>query len=138
MLTTLDKLKKEVQDMTVDGDCSNCGQCCGNILPVGKREIELIRRYVKKHNIKEQIHRLPTRREMYDFTCPFRDDLRKKCLIYPVRPAICRDFQCDKPQKNIMADKSMYHEKCDAIDMRATFYGKPAVMEQFLMSIMGG
>ena len=46
-------MKAGVNDFTVDGKCSNCGQCCSNYLPVGKREIENIKRYIKKHNVKE-------------------------------------------------------------------------------------
>lgn len=25
-----------------------------------------------------------------DFTCPFRDEENRRCVIYPVRPMICR------------------------------------------------
>ena len=34
--------------------------------------------------------------EVYDGTCPFRDDEQEKCLIYPVRSFICRAFICSK------------------------------------------
>lgn len=135
VLNKFNDLPRDFQDFTVDGKCSNCGQCCSNILPVGKHEAERIRWYIKKHQIKEQIRRYPTRERVCDLTCPFRSDSEKKCLIYPVRPAICQDFQCDKPKKGIAADKTMYHEKYPAIDMRATFYGaEPAL--SVMMALM--
>lgn len=112
-----------VYDFTVDGKCSGCGSCCGNYLPISEKEVKQIKRYIAKNGIKEQVRRFPVARQMIDATCPFRSDSEKKCLIYEVRPAICRDFQCDKPGKQIEADKSMYHGKFSIVDMRREFYG---------------
>ena len=64
----------------------------------------------------------------------------KRDVLYQVRPAICRDFQCDKPRNKILADKRMYHEENRPVDMRAEFYGKPSVFEalhQGLMDALG-
>ena len=116
-------MKAGVYDFTVDGKCSGCGQCCSNYLPVGEHEIENIRRYVKKHGVKEIKRFTPAVGPMVDLQCPFRSDVERKCLIYPVRPAICRDFQCDKPKKNIQADKTLYHGKFGVVNMRAVFFG---------------
>ena len=113
-----------VYDFTVDGKCSNCGECCSNFLPVSAKEIKEIRRYVKKKKIQEQRRVWPVRTRVMDMVCPFRSDAEKKCLIYEKRPAICRDFQCDKPRKKIQADKDMYHGKYAVVDMRREFFGK--------------
>ena len=73
---------KEVN--VINGECSKCGRCCSDILPLTSAEI----RYMKKKakNIK------PTFREM---TCPFLS-LDNSCLIYNNRPYICRTYRCDK------------------------------------------
>lgn len=65
-------------------NCKNCGECCG-IIPATAIEVNTIRKYITENNIK------PVKRA--DKTiCPFRDDKAKKCLIYEVRPIICRLF----------------------------------------------
>lgn len=64
-------------------NCTNCGKCCG-IIPSTKEEVEIIRKYIAENGIK------PIKGDMA--TCPFRDEVKKKCLIYPVRPLICRLF----------------------------------------------
>lgn len=130
-------MESGVTDFTVDGKCSNCGQCCSNILPISQKEIKTIRRYIDEHGIEEQICRYPTSAPTIELTCPFRDDSQKKCLIYKVRPAICRDFKCDKPRQKIYADKAMYHGKYDPVDMRAVFYGRPSVFERMMEELMG-
>lgn len=117
------RMKSGVFDFTVDGECSNCGECCSNFLPVSRKEIKIIRRYISKKKIKEQKHFIPTRTASVDWTCPFRDNSERICTIYPVRPAICRDFRCDKPKKRIQADKSLYHRKNLVVNMREEFFG---------------
>lgn len=117
-------MESGVYDYTVDGKCSNCGSCCSNLLPVSAKEIKTIKRYIQKHGITEQRHRYPTTNPVPDMTCPFRSESERKCLIYDVRPAICRDFQCDKPRKRIQADKAMYHGRFEPHDMRETFFSE--------------
>lgn len=115
-------MKSGVYDFTVDSQCSGCGQCCSNFLPVSDKEIRQIKRYIDKHKIKEQRHFVPSAGEYVDLTCPFRDNTGHRCVIYEVRPAICRDFQCDKPKKGIMANRAMYEGKYRGINVRETFY----------------
>lgn len=127
-MTTLQDIIKDMEagiyDFTVDGHCSNCGSCCSNFLPVSDVEIKRIRKYIKRHGVKEQIRVLPTANPTWDMTCPFRSDKEKKCLIYEVRPGICRDFQCDKPKKQIYANRDLYHGKYAVYDMRKEFFRK--------------
>lgn len=117
-------IKAGVFDYTKNGECSNCGNCCSDFLPISPEEILRIEKYIKKHGIKEQKHFLPTAIvPMIDMVCPFRSNAERKCVIYEVRPAICRDFRCDKPRKNIEADKAMYHGLYAPHSMRMTFFG---------------
>lgn len=112
------------RDFTVNSECSNCGSCCTNRLPLSEQEIKTIKKYMKHHPIKEQIHRYPTATPLLDTTCPFRSDTEKKCLIYAIRPAICRDFRCDKPLQEIKENRDMYHRKNRLVNMRLEFFGR--------------
>lgn len=64
--------------------CQNCGECCG-VVPASKKEIENIKQYLNDNpEILKDIG--PSKK----LTCPFRSEEKKKCLIYPVRPMVCR------------------------------------------------
>lgn len=91
-----EKMENGTYDMTVNGECSQCGSCCTNFLPMTRKEILEIRRYVKKHDVKEYRRNFLVSGMLEDLTCPFMDDSKKKekCRIYPVRPEICRQFIC--------------------------------------------
>ena len=132
MLGTLQEIMEDMErgiyDFTKDGECSNCGQCCSRFLPISAKEVKTIKRYIKKHHIKEQKHLFPIYLAVEDWTCPFRSETERKCLIYEVRPAICRDFRCDKPAKQIKASKDMYHGKYQVVDMRSEFFGKESFL----------
>lgn len=74
-------------NFTVNGECSNCGSCCGNILPLSDKEVKRIKTYVKKHRIKAY-NNIPNimNQQLVDMTCPFRDNDKKICTIYDARP----------------------------------------------------
>ena len=125
MTHTLEDLLKDVRngnyDFTDDGKCIGCGKCCSNILPLSSKDIKDIRRFIEKRKIKPKIHGAGMVSST-DMTCPFRDDIERKCTIYPVRPRICKVFKCDLPRymtkaSNLSGD---YH----ICDVRETFYGK--------------
>jgi len=128
MIGTIDQVIADMQngvfDFTKDGECSQCGSCCSNMLPMSVKEAVRIQNYIERHHIKECLHRPPTVNPVQDWTCPFRDNDKKICTIYEVRPAICRDFRCDKPRNRIEADKRMYHGKYGILDVRGTFFPK--------------
>ena len=123
-----------VKDFTDNGKCSNCGQCCSNLLPLSNREIKNIKAYIKKHKIKEQRHNGMTG---VDMTCPFRDEANKKCLIYEIRPAICRQFMCNHTQADIMKAKVDLHRINNIVFMRAEFFGNKED-ENFFAAIIRG
>lgn len=62
-------------------NCRNCGECCG-VIPITKTELEQIKQYVRKYNIRGLRGK--------GVTCPFRDESKKRCAIYAVRPIVCR------------------------------------------------
>ena len=123
MADILRDMKAGVWNYTEDGKCSQCGSCCSDFLPVGKHELKRIRDYVKKHEIRQRKHCAPFAQKIeFDMVCPFRNNDDKRCEIYPVRPAICRDFRCDKPQKGIWADRAKYERQFSVVSMRETFF----------------
>ena len=109
----------EVTDFTENGKCSSCGQCCSNLLPLSDVEVKRIKAYIKKHNIKEQRHNVMVG---VDMTCPFRDDLNKKCLIYESRPEICKQFMCNHTKADIISWKIDFHKKFNVVFMRNEFF----------------
>lgn len=113
-------MKEEIVDFTIDGKCSCCGQCCSNLLPLSEAEIIRIKAYIRKHGIKEQRHNFLVG---VDLTCPFRDEANKKCLIYSVRPAICRQFMCNRSHEDIMKARDSFHEINRVVFMRREFFG---------------
>lgn len=130
MIATIQQVMKDMEngvyDFTDNGKCAGCGKCCSNYLPISRKEVKQIRRYIKKHRIPEKKHNIPTANLTFDMTCPFLDESKSfdKCTIYPVRPQICRDFKCDNPKKKICADKRKYHERYLVIDMRKEFFNE--------------
>lgn len=117
-----------VYDFTKEVKCSDCGNCCSNFLPVTKGEVNRISRYIKANGITEQNHlTAPMAAEsydgVYDAVCPFRDNVNKRCVIYEVRPAICRKFRCDKPRKHDYGGNTkVYHSGVQIVFMRETFF----------------
>ena len=73
-----------------DGKCSQCGNCCSNLLPMSRKEVEVIHRYIRKNHIQECKHLLPTAKQPYDMTCPFLDT-GKSCEK-------CRNNRIDIPK----------------------------------------
>ena len=122
-------------DMTKDGKCSGCGECCSTLLPVSSNEIKQIKRYIEKHKILEQKTCPPMTDFTLDMTCPFRSEKERKCLIYPVRPEICRVFQCDQSSEIIRKNKRMLHHKYYVIDMREVFYGRDNILVKMCVDI---
>lgn len=114
----------KIKNFTINGKCSNCGECCSNFLPISTKEAKNIMRYMTKHDIKEQKSFAPISGHFTDGTCPFRDSINKKCLIYDVRPEICRLFLCSGDEGKNINIKNLYYKKYGMVDIRETFFGK--------------
>lgn len=92
----------EITDFTKNGKCSGCGNCCSDLLPVTDKELEVIKEYVKQHKIKSQVPKVIN--GIY-LMCPFRNSTG--CVIYEVRPQICRSFICNKPIPTLEESKKL-------------------------------
>jgi len=89
------------------------------------KEIEVIRRYIKKNHIKEFKHTIQLANPILDMTCPFlnTDKKTEKCTIYSVRPAICGCFICSEPN-GALKHKELWHGVRNPVNVREAFYGK--------------
>ena len=101
----------KITDNSVCGECSKCGECCTNLLPISQNELDIIQRYVIEHKIRPQTHMLVMQNRL---SCPYYDG--KKCLIYEVRPLICKEFYCYKKPSYEMAQK-FRSDKYITVDM---------------------
>ena len=112
-----------------DGECSSCGNCCSNCLPVTADEIKTIKAYISMHNIKPENHCRPEANDL-DWLCPFRDEKHKRCNIYDVRPSICKFFRCDMQFDTTAITKKAKKER-RFIDVRMTFYPRAKYSEEY-------
>lgn len=107
---SLDSDPSTVPNNTCNGICSGCGECCLRMtLRLTKNDIKRIRNYIKTNNIQPCNHapvtvpwanleEHPGESLYVDTICPFFDMHAPdghKCIIYPVRPTICRTYKCD-------------------------------------------
>ena len=101
-------------------ECNQCGKCCANVLMLSPKEIATIKSYIEKNNIPIINHNTIFMKEDANI-CPFlekEDNGSTKCNIYPVRPSICRSYNCS-PTYN----KTMNYDNVQAINMLFTFGG---------------
>jgi len=119
----LDELRMG-KDNTINGECTGCGECCSNFLPLSDADISRIKKYISRNRIKAQVHTMPTAIPTMDCVCPFLDISRrdKKCTIYPVRPDICKAFKCNDPL-DVVKHKELYEVEHTPVNVRETFYG---------------
>lgn len=120
----------EAVDNCIDGECSRCGSCCTNFLALSDAEIHRIKRFIAANNIKPCSHGFlaPLTEQPVDMVCPFRDEEKKICTIYEVRPAICEGYQCNRtPDECAMVMRKnrpdFRPEKTNYINIRLTFFG---------------
>lgn len=85
----IDQLSPKIEDYSISGKCSKCGECCSRLLPVTKSEMKAIIEYTIKNNIEIQAYMLTAQD---NWKCPFFNG--NKCLIYEVRPLICKEYYC--------------------------------------------
>lgn len=125
VISALEAIQRGMEDniynYTKDGKCSCCGNCCSNMLPMSQKEVDAIHNYIKKHGIKECRHLLPMAKPVFDMTCPFRDNDKKICTIYEVRPEICKQFICDS-ENRAKHNRKLLGQTRQIIDVRSEFY----------------
>ena len=115
------EMNEGVHDYTKNGRCVGCGACCSSLLPLSDKDIKRIKTYMERNDIKERKRITPSAKPVIDLTCPFRDNVEKKCTIYPVRPDICRSFRCDRPSRGI-ACKMDVKTEYKVYDVREVFF----------------
>lgn len=83
-------------DLTKNGKCSKCGNCCSNFIPLTPSELKELQELTKT-DIEVQL-KTDDRGRVY-MLCPFLlmtpDSNETRCSIYDKRPSICRIFKCD-------------------------------------------
>lgn len=118
--------KESYENHCVDGKCSGCGECCVDLLPVTPQEIERIRKFVEKYDLKEHRQAPFWDPNATDMTCPFRNQHEHKCDIYPVRPYICRNFICSKSIAQAHKDRDRIHNQTHGtVSLRWEIFGNP-------------
>lgn len=86
--------RREVTDFISAGRrCRGCGECCGRFLPLLPGEAATIARWASAHGISP--HRPRGGTQAVDLMCPWLSD-SCECMVYDVRPLVCRLFSCDK------------------------------------------
>lgn len=99
-MTYQENIKKYIQegyigkDLTCNGKCTKCGECCGSILPIDQEDANKIQDYVVEHQIFLQRQMLVMCQKLQ---CPYYTGKKDKgCAIYEARPKICKYYQCNK------------------------------------------
>ena len=108
---------------TDNGKCSNCGECCGNVLPLTEQDIKAMKGYIKNHNVQPENHTPPVLNQFIDMVCPLRNNRENKCNIYPARPTICRLFKCDKASSGTILDIAKFKGLANLYNVRKLFFG---------------
>lgn len=118
-------MEDNIKDFTKEGKCSSCGNCCTNLLPMSRKEVAAIHKYIEKNGIKECRHLLPVANPVFDMTCPFRNNDNRTCAIYEVRPEICRKFICNN-EKMAKQNRKLLRQTRSMVDVRGEFFGSNA------------
>ena len=83
------------------GQCSKCGQCCTDFIPLTQEEIVRIKAYMNIHHVERNY--CTDEHGNYLLLCPFLSE--QGCQIYPVRPKVCQGFCCWKNTEDILRNK---------------------------------
>ena len=113
----------------VNGKCTNCGECCADLLPLTKGELEILKRYAKKHGLKEHRQAPFWDPKATDMTCPFRNQKTHRCDVYSVRPLICRSFICSKELMQAHADRDEITKDRKIYSLRWEIFGNTECLD---------
>ena len=132
------------------GKCIGCGECCGSLLPVSLKDVEIMKKYIEEHNITpEPLIVYRNGEKGYNSMCCFLDQKTNRCKIYEARPKVCRLYKCDKSPKQILQNKINLHNQAyynriknkrnTTIENMATFndifYNDPSVLIMSLFKL---
>jgi len=125
------KRLEEIYSQIPEFECRHCHKCCGPIVWFKPEEI-LIRDFMKDNNL-EYIVWSTRQFEDNSMLCPYIKNDR--CVIYPVRPIVCRlqgtvlDMLCKHNVKNVMSKGELYKIKMEfeklleETEGKSVFYG---------------
>lgn len=105
-----------IKNYTILGNCSRCGNCCTDLLCLDSEEIDRIDKYLEKNKIEQH------NKGKCNLCCPFRNDEKKICEIYEVRPDICRVFKCDKTLEQARAERNQLNYGKEVRSMAQLFF----------------
>lgn len=117
-------MENNIVDKTINHKCSMCGGCCSFVIPLTKKEVNVIKDYVIKNNIKPEPHQYEDKPGTFDSRCCFLDRKTMKCKIQEVKPFVCRDFKCDHKdwkQRRLSYDKRAYYNSLENKIIIASF-----------------
>lgn len=127
-----------------DGSCSGCGECCSDFLPLSKDELKRIKAYAKKNGLKPHWNSVALLTGANDFTCPFRDNQKRRCDIYDIRPEICRSFICTNSFDDAQNDRKLLEKSRNICSVRCEVFGECCNLEvlgycvQMIANIVAG
>lgn len=140
------QMNKDLYNNEICGKCSRCGGCCNAApLPVTKHEVRMIVDFVCNKRLnrlnRDWIPELNTPKTSdsplnIDLSCCFYDQINKCCTIYPVRPAICKEFKCSNSVSKREEIKSRLHRIADYCHLE-TLTGVPTKITNFDLIIYG-
>ena len=95
-----DITKAQVIDLK-NPNCNNCSECCSLLTMITPDEFEFYLKYFTKDKKGREIFKqgvtrwveVGRRANSFNMTCPFISKT-KRCLIYQIRPRICKEFHC--------------------------------------------
>lgn len=109
---------------------SGCGECCSSDFPVSRPEVEVILKWIVDHISREVLQRQYQVHDAQPQKCPFLT-ADKRCLIYPIRPFVCRQFgHLDDLDRAPMEARARISQKCPKGVLFTTFKA-PAVREVY-------
>lgn len=143
--------KDKCSDLTKNGICTGCGECCASMLPTTFNEADYLKKLIKARNIKPHSNVIISTDVIVDLTCPFllKDKTKDRCSIYDERPIICRNFICNKGRPNLVPQNTFIVNMWnlfgksgiinDGADMLTTYlrYGKDADRIEVNISLYG-
>lgn len=105
-----------ITNYTINGKCSNCGQCCSDILHLDAKEITQIDKYLKGRKLEQH------NKGENNLNCPFRNDITRTCEIYEARPLICQRFKCDISPEEAFEKRDFINNKKKPRSMAELFF----------------
>ena len=117
--------------------CLNCGSCCAMLL-IPPRQIQLIKDYL---SVNPKAKEFALAQPFSTQKCVFRNNESKKCMVYPVRPYICKAYgvtdspltECPFVKRTKTAAYNPPPQECSAAELRLIneAFGNPKYAERY-------